>query len=98
MKYQFYYLLVIFGVDISYIDAMIIITSMYLISSLIPSIFIFDVVIKGSIAVYLFSIIGINELTILCVVMLMWLLNFVLPSIFGSFYVLNFNLPKDGTK
>ena len=97
-SFQFYYLLVIFGVDISYIDAMIIITSMYLISSLIPSIFIFDVVIKGSIAVYLFSIIGVNELTILCVVMLMWLLNFVLPSIFGSFYVLNFNLPKDGTE
>jgi hypothetical protein len=94
-SFQFYYLLIIFGVDIGYIDAMIVISSMYLLSSVIPSIFIFDVVVKGSIAVYLFSIIDINELTILCIVTLMWLLNFVLPSVFGSFFILNFNLPED---
>ena len=74
---------------------MIVITSMYLLASIIPSIFIFDVVIKGSVAVYLFSIVGVNELTVLCIVTLMWLLNFVTPSVFGSYYVLNFNLPKN---
>ena len=90
-SFQFYFLLHIFGVDLRYIDAMIVITSMYLLASIIPSIFIFDVVIKGSVAVYLFSFVHINEFTILCIITLMWLLNFVLPSIFGSFYVLNFN-------
>ncbi|WP_299891193.1 lysylphosphatidylglycerol synthase domain-containing protein [uncultured Lacinutrix sp.] len=94
-SFQFYFLLQLFGINIIYIDAMIVITSMYLLSSIIPSIFLFDVIIKGSVAVYLFSFTGINEFTILCVVTLMWLLNFVLPSIFGSYYVLNFNLPKD---
>jgi hypothetical protein len=73
---------------------MMVITSMYLLASIIPSIFIFDVVIKGSVAVYLFSIVGIDEFTILSIIMIMWLLNFVLPSFFGSYYVLNFNLPK----
>jgi len=97
-SFQFYYLLIIFGVEIDYLDAMIVITSTYLLSSIIPSIFIFDVIIKGSIAVYLFSIIGVNELTILSIVMLMWLLNFVLPSVFGGFFVLNFNLPEDDTE
>ena len=63
---------------------------MYLLASIIPSIFIFDVVIKGGIAVYLFSIIGIDELVTLSVVTLMWILNFVLPSILGSYYVLRF--------
>ena len=90
-SFQFYFLLSIFEVDLSYIDAMVVITSMYLLASIIPSIFIFDVVIKGSVAVYLFSFVHINEFTILCIITLMWLLNFVLPSIFGSFYVLNFN-------
>ena len=93
-----YYLLLVFGVDISYINAMMVITTMYLLSSIIPSIFIFDVVIKGGVAVYLFSIIGINELTVLCIITLMWMLNFVLPSVFGSYYVLNFNLPKEQTE
>jgi uncharacterized membrane protein YbhN (UPF0104 family) len=97
-SFQFYFLLHIFGVDLTYYKAMSVITSMYLLSSIIPSIFIFDVIIKGSVAVYLFSILGIDEFTILSIIMIMWLLNFVLPSIFGSYYVLNFNLPKTDNK
>ncbi|MFK7781147.1 lysylphosphatidylglycerol synthase domain-containing protein [Psychroserpens sp.] len=94
-SFQFYYLLHVFGVNVSYYNAMIVITSMYLLASIIPSVFIFDVVIKSSVAVYLFSIVGVNDFTTLSIVTLMWLLNFVLPSVFGSYYVLNFNLPKD---
>ena len=94
-SFQFYYLLHIFGTDLSYYEAMIIITSMYLFVSVIPTIFVFDVVVKGSIALYLFNFAGVDNLTILSITMLMWLLNFVLPSVFGSFYVLNFNFQKD---
>ena len=93
-SFQFYFLLQIFGVTIDYFTAMMVITTMYLLSSVIPSIFIFDVVIKGSVAVYLFSMLGVNDWTILYIVTLMWLLNFVVPSIIGSYYVLNFNLSK----
>lgn len=93
-SFQFYLLLQFFGVEVSYKNAMIVISSMYLLASVIPSIFIFDVVIKGSVAVYLFSIVGVNELTTLSVVTCMWLLNFVFPSIVGSVFVLKFKLPK----
>ncbi|WOD44634.1 lysylphosphatidylglycerol synthase domain-containing protein [Hwangdonia lutea] len=93
-SYQFYFLLQLFEIEIPYFNAMVIITSMYVLASVIPSIFIFDVVIKGSIALYLFAFINVNELTILSIITTMWLLNFVLPSVFGSYYVLNFNLPK----
>lgn len=94
-SFQFYYLLLLFGVDISYLEAMKLITSMYFLASIIPSIFLFDVVIKGSVALYLFSLIGINELIILSIVTCMWILNFVLPSIIGGFYVLHFKFPKN---
>lgn len=97
-SFQFYILMRLFDIDISYFVAMSAITSMYLIASVIPSIFIFDVVIKGSIAVYLFAFISVNELTILTIVTLMWLLNFVLPSLLGSYYVLSFKLPKQIAK
>ena len=93
-SFQFYFLLQIFGVDVYYFNAMIVITTMYLMSSVIPTLFIFDVIVKGSIALYLFDIVGVNNLTILSIITLMWLLNFVLPSIFGSFYVLKFNTYK----
>jgi len=90
-SFQFYFLLRLLGANIGYKEAMIGITSMYLLSSIIPTIFIFDVIVKGSVAVYVFGYLGINELAVLCVITLMWILNFVLPSVFGSFHVLNFN-------
>lgn len=90
-SFQFYYLLQIFGIEVYYLRAMIVITSMYLLASIIPTLSIFDVVIKGSIAVYLFTLVGVNEITILCIILLMWILNTVIPSIIGSFYVISFN-------
>ncbi|NRD21861.1 flippase-like domain-containing protein [Winogradskyella litoriviva] len=97
-SFQFYYLLTVFGININYINAMIVITSMYLLASIVPTISIFDVIIKGSIAVFLFSYLGIDELTILVISTLMWCLNFVIPSVIGSYFVLNFRLPKPITQ
>ncbi|TVZ57949.1 lysylphosphatidylglycerol synthase-like protein [Flavobacteriaceae bacterium MAR_2010_105] len=91
-SFQFYVILYLFRISLSYLDAMVLITTMYLISSVVPSLLIFDVVIKGSIAVYLFSYLGIGSLTILSTVTLMWLLNFAIPSSIGSYYILNFKL------
>ena len=93
-SFQFYYLLHIFKIEITYFEAMVFITSMYFLASVIPSIFVFDVVVKGSVAVYLFNFISVNSITILSISTIMWLLNFVLPSIIGGFYVLKFSLPK----
>jgi len=93
-SFQFYFILILFGVQLNYVDAMILITSMYLLASIIPTISIFDIVIKGSVALYVFGLANINQLPILSCIMLMWLLNFALPSVFGSYYVLNFNVLK----
>ena len=90
-SFQFYVLLKLFGVDVYYFNAMVVITTMYLVASIIPSVFIFDVVIKGSVALYVFEIVGVNDLTILSIITLMWILNFVIPSIIGSFFVMRFN-------
>lgn len=94
-SFQFYFLLNLFAIDVYYLNAMIVITTMYLLSSIIPTIFVFDVVVKGSIDLYLFNFTGVNELTILCVITLMSILNFVTPSVFGGFYILNFSLNNE---
>lgn len=90
-SFQFFVLLNLFGVDVYYFNAMIVITTMYLLASIIPSVFIFDVIIKGSVALFVFEIVGVNDLTILSIITLMWILNFVIPSLIGSFFVLRFN-------
>jgi Lysylphosphatidylglycerol synthase TM region len=94
-SFQFYFLLHIFKIEISYLNAMMVISSMYFLSSIIPTISIFDVVIKGSVALYLFSFVGVDALVILSITTLMWLLNFVMPSLAGSYYVLNFKYPTE---
>ena len=80
--------------ELNYLDAMVLITSMYFLASIIPTISIFDVIIKGSVAVFVFSYANIDELHMLSIITLMWILNFAIPSILGSYYVLKFKLPK----
>ena len=93
-SFQFFFLLQIFGVDVFYVNAMIVITSMYLLSSIIPSLAIFDVVVKGSMALYLFGIVGVNDLTVLSIITLMWILNFAIPALVGSFFVIRLKSSK----
>ncbi|MFD1314695.1 hypothetical protein [Namhaeicola litoreus] len=93
-SHQFYFLLVLFGLELNYFLSMQIIFSMYFFSSLIPGFVALDFLIKGSVALTLFGLFGVNESIILTVTTLMWLLNFALPSILGSYYVCRFSLPK----
>ena len=93
-SHQFYFLLAILGGDINYLTAMPIIFSMYFIASIIPGFVIFDWLIKGSVAVSLFSLFEINEMVLLSITSIMWLLNFALPAVIGSYYVLIFNKPS----
>jgi hypothetical protein len=91
--HQFYFLLLLFRMSISYMDAITAIGGLYLISSIIPVISLFDPVLKGSIAVFIFTFFGLNVLNILSITTLMWLLNFVIPASIGSYFVLTFK-PK----
>ncbi|WP_181256196.1 lysylphosphatidylglycerol synthase domain-containing protein [Aurantibacter aestuarii] len=87
---QFYVLLILFNFEIDVFTALSFTSSMYLLASIIPAISLFDVVIKGSISVYLFSLLGFNSISILSIVLIMWLLNFAIPAIIGSYFVLTF--------
>ena len=86
--------MVLFNFDIVYIDAMMCIFSMYLIASIIPMLSLFDVVLKSSVALLIFSFYQLNDSSILAIVLTMWIFNFVLPSIVGSYFVLTFNTEK----
>lgn len=89
-SHQFYFLLVLFNCHISYSLALNTIFIMYLLASIIPSIHLMDVAIKGSVAVYLFGQIGIESWKIIAITSLMWIFNLVLPVLMGSYFVLRF--------
>lgn len=92
-SFLFYQLLHFFGATILLKDAAILIFAMYLLVSIIPSFFVMDVVIRGGVAVWLFSFLDVSEIAVLSTVFFMWLLNTVLPALIGSYFVLTFK-PK----
>lgn len=94
--HQFYLLLNLFHLDISYTAAITAISTTYLIASIIPMLSILDVVIKGTVAVWTFSLLDVSPLPVLCSTTIMWFLNFVLPASIGSYFVLTFQ-PKYNT-
>ena len=96
-SFQFYVLIRIFHIDLSLTTIYACITSMYLLASIIPSISLFDVVIKSSISVLVFGFVGVKSLPILVIVLIMWLCNFALPSLIGSYFVWTFQ-PKTALK
>jgi len=54
----------------------------------------FDVVLKSTVAIWVFSYYFIDETTIITITLLMWIFNFVIPSIVGSYFVLTFSTNK----
>lgn len=92
-SHQWYFLLELMGAPVPYPTAMATIFSMYFIASLVPTIHLMDVVIKGSVGVLLFANLGVNEWIVVSVTSLMWLFNLVLPVLAGSIYVIKFK-PK----
>jgi hypothetical protein len=100
-SHQYYFLFLAFDVDLPYFILMTAITSVYLVASFLPTFQFLDFAIKGSVAIYFFGILGINEWIIVFISTLMWFLNVVLPVIIGSYYVLNFRIslaPERGNK
>lgn len=91
-SHQFYFFLRLFHIEADYFTLMNLIFSTYFIASVIPGLAIFDWVIKGSVAVFIFGFIHVNPLTIVSVTTFMWLLNFAIPALIGSIFVLNFKM------
>lgn len=89
-SHQFYFLLLIFNLKIDYVSAITAICSVYFISSIIPMLSLFDVVLKATIAVWIFSFLTTDNTIILVISTSMWILNFVLPAIIGCYFVLIF--------
>jgi hypothetical protein len=89
-SHQYYFLFLAFDVDLPYLTLMSAVTSVYFLASSLPTFQFLDFAVKGSVAIFFFGILGLNEWIVIFVSTLMWFLNVVLPVIIGSYYVLIF--------
>lgn len=93
-SHQYYFLFLAFDVVLPYATLMATIAAVYFLASSLPSFQFLDFAVKGSVAVYFFGLLGVNEWIVVFISTLMWFLNVVLPVIIGSYYVLNFKSTK----
>lgn len=89
-SFMLYFLLLFFGLELSFSLTMLLIFTMYFLVSIVPTIFIFDFIIRGGVAVWLFSFYDISDAIVLSSIAVMWLFNFVLPAIVGSYFIVSF--------
>ena len=91
-SHQYYFLFLAFDVNLPYLTMMATIAGVYFLASSLPTFQFLDFAVKGSVAVYFFGILGVNEWIVVFISTLMWFLNVVLPVIIGSYYVMNYKI------
>lgn len=93
-SHQYYFLFLAFGVDLPYVTLMATIAVVYFLASSLPSFQFLDFAVKGSVAMFFFGKLGVNEWIVVFISTLMWFLNVVLPVVIGSYYVLQFKVDQ----
>lgn len=96
MRYVFFSLQFCFLLSllttISWAEVLPLVFTMYLLSSLLPVLQLFDFALKGGVAVLVF--VTIPAQIVIAVAFIMWLLNAILPALAGSWFVLSFDTKK----
>ena len=92
-SHQYYFLFLAFDVHLPYFTLMATIATVYFLASSLPNFQFLDFAVKGSVGVYFFGLLGINEWIVIFITTLMWFLNVVIPVVIGSYFVLKYK-PK----
>lgn len=89
-SHQYLLLFYLLGDTVPYITLLATTATVYLIASSLPTFQFLDFAVKGSVAVFFYSLVGVNEWIAILVSTCIWVLNIVLPVSIGSFFVLKF--------
>jgi hypothetical protein len=94
-SYQFYLLILVFGFQCSYFEGMLLISLSYLFLTIIPTIALTELSVRGSVAIYIFGlyfagnpdwvISGVNA--VFGASSVLWLINIGIPAILGVIFV-----------
>ena len=85
---QYVMLLVVFGSGLSMMDAILAVPVVYLLSTLVPTVMLTELGIRGTAAVALLAPLGGAEISVLLATTVLWSINVVLPALVGSLILL----------
>ena len=91
---QYYLLFVLFGVDASPGTVWSVISLMFLVMAVIPTIALVEVGLRGSISLQLMGLFTENSLGVVLASVSIWLINLVLPALAGSILIFGLKVFK----
>lgn len=91
---QYTWTVKILNIPISNIDLWIALGVLFLFLSIIPSISLTDLVIRGQLIVVLLEPFYANSLMLICLSTILWAVNFLLPAIIGAFLLISFRIKQ----
>lgn len=100
---QYYFILQLFDVNLSWPQALWSVSVSFLVMAVIPTIAIAELGLRGEVSLKLIGLFSTNHLGILMTTMTIWLINLILPAIAGSLFILAIrrifrNSDKEGAK
>lgn len=91
---QYYFLFRFLGLELSPIEVFLIISSMFLLVSVIPSVFLSEIGVRGSVAIYLFGLFygaatlpDTVNVAVFSAASLIWIVNLAVPALIGGIFV-----------
>jgi hypothetical protein len=87
-SFQYFLLLRFFNVGISLFDAMLCISSIFLVQGFLPSFILIQIGVRGAAALFFFGLFSFNSAGILLAAYGLWIINMMLPAIPGLYYLL----------
>ncbi|MEO8146310.1 MAG: lysylphosphatidylglycerol synthase domain-containing protein [Bacteroidia bacterium] len=91
---QYVLILQMMNVDADLADLYFAVAAVFLIITVIPTIALTELTVRGSVAVSIISIVSNNKLGILEAAFIVWFINLVIPSVLGSFTLLTLKLAR----
>lgn len=91
---QYLLLLYFFGINITLIDGLTGIATIFILQTSIPLPPLIGLVARGEIALLVWGVFSSNELSILASTFVLWILNLIIPALFGAVFIANINVLK----
>ena len=89
---QYVFLLWFFGVSAPLANILILVSSIFFIQTIVPSIALVELGIRGNVALFFLTYITQNSLAILAATFSLWTINLLLPAILGAVVIGNLDL------
>ena len=91
---QYFLLLQFFGINTGIFAGIAGIATIFLLQTVVPLPAIAGLLVRGNLAIFIWSGFGANEVSILAATFVLWIINLIFPALVGTFSLLHVNITK----